>query len=114
MEKEQRKKLVQKEIYRQYFPGLLYEIKVSDLPKNALPTDIINIEREEAFYSENDSWDEHTNLIILREREETDEEFEKRIQEEKRFSEELKARRKETYLKLKKEFEPGINKHEFE
>jgi len=44
-------------------------------------------------------------LEIYREREETDKEYEKRLSKEQKLSEELKKRRYETYLKLKKEFE---------
>lgn len=42
---------------------------------------------------------------ITRQIEETDEEFEKRIERNKRSAEEMKQRRYESYLRLKEEFE---------
>lgn len=70
-----------------------------------LPDDEIDIVRDEGHYSENESWDACTTLIIYREREETDEEYEKRIKDEERNAKWRKERRYENYLKLKEEFE---------
>jgi hypothetical protein len=67
--------------------------------------DIISIGYEEAFYSENNSWDGFYYCRVERMVEETDEEYENRM-ERKRSSESiLKKNRYEQYLKLKKEFE---------
>lgn len=67
--------------------------------------DIILFSYEEAYVSENNSYDAHYSGQIIRMIEETDEEFEERkikIQKEK---ERLKKLRYESYLKLKEEFE---------
>lgn len=69
--------------------------------------DIISIGHEEPYYSENNSWDEFYYCRVIRMVEETDEEYEDRM-ERKRSSESiLKKNRYEQYLKLKKEFEEG-------
>ena len=67
--------------------------------------DIINSCYEEEFYSENNSMDSHYSLMIVRKRLETDEEYNKRIENEVSMKEWAKERRYQTYLKLKKEFE---------
>jgi len=99
------KKVIPVQIFAKEFKGIDADIHFSDLPKEILPTDIIDIRREEPYYSENESWDAFTQLIIIREREETDEEYEKRISKEKKEKDFLKEKRYQTYLKLKEEFE---------
>lgn len=99
------KKTVIDEIYSKFFDGDNYQIRFSDLPKDILDTDIIDIAHEEAYYTENSSHDAFTNLVILREREETDEEYNKRIEQEAKIAESRKSKRYEEYLKLKNEFE---------
>lgn len=99
------KKIIKEEIYSKIFKGDYHEIKISDIPKDVQDNDIINIQRCETYVSENESYDAFTQLEIYREREETDKEYEKRLSKEQKLSEELKKRRYETYLKLKKEFE---------
>lgn len=67
--------------------------------------DIISIGYEEPYYSENNSWDGFYYCRVERMVEETDEEYEDRL-ERKRSSESiLKKNRYEQYLRLKKEFE---------
>ena len=67
--------------------------------------DIVSIGWEEPYYSENNSWDGFYYCRVERMVEETDEEYENRM-ERKRSSESiLKKNRYEQYLKLKKEFE---------
>ena len=80
-------------------------IRRSDFPDELLPDDIIVINREDGFYSENNSWDGETRIQILREREQTEEEKEefRNFLAERR--EQLKKERYQEYLKLKKEFE---------
>lgn len=104
-----KKQLKTKVIAEKSFSGMYHKVtfnEILSLSKEILPTDIIQIERVEEFYSENNSWNEHTILQIIREVEETDEEFDKRIKEAELFKEESKKRRYESFLKLKKEFEP--------
>jgi hypothetical protein len=99
------KKLIQKEIFSKHYDGDWAIIRFKDLPDNLQPDDIIEIRREEAYYSENNSYDAYTELVVIREREETDEEYQKRISDNEYHKEELRKRRYETYLKLKQEFE---------
>lgn len=100
------KKKVKEEIYTKSFKGEFREIRFSDLPKDIQENDIIHIYREEGFHKENNSLDAYTELVIIREREESDKEYQKRIEYDKAFKEELMKRRYENYLKLKEEFEP--------
>ena len=100
------KQKVQEEIYTKDFKGNFQEIRFSDLPKDIQENDIIDIRREESFYSKNNSYDAYTELVVIREREETDEEYQKRISDNEYIKEELRKRRYENYLKLKSEFEP--------
>jgi hypothetical protein len=69
------------------------------------PNDVIIAGHDEGFYSENNSWDPHYFLEITRDRLETDEEFAERVEEESKLKVDMKKRRYEHYLKLKKEFE---------
>lgn len=92
-------------IFNKHYEGYREWFKFEDLPKDLLPTDKIRFEKTERFYSENESWDDYTELIVYRDREETDEEFEKRKLFWEKKKEESKKLRYESYLKLKKEFE---------
>ena len=67
--------------------------------------DIISLEWVEPFYSENNSHDGFFNAKVIRMVEETDEQFQKRIQDIERDKKLARERRYENYLKLKKEFE---------
>jgi hypothetical protein len=59
----------------------------------------------EPYYSENESNDGHYLIEISRMVEETDEEYEKRMNKQKQNEEFLKQKRYENYLKLKEEFD---------
>lgn len=100
-----KKRIVEEEIFRKYYNGIIVGVSLKDLPDNLEPNDILHIREEEAFYSENNSWDDHTIVTVLRPRLETDEEFEKRIKEAEELMSDLRERRYKTYLKLKEEFE---------
>jgi hypothetical protein len=67
--------------------------------------DIISIGYEEAFYSENNSWGGFYYCRVERMIEETDEEYEDRMERKRNSESMLKKNRYEQYLKLKKEFE---------
>lgn len=100
------KQLIETLIHRKRIgEGENQTVYIKDIPLNLLPTDIINIIRDKGYYSENNSWDAFTAIEIYRIVEETDEQYEKRIQKEEREKEYLKKRRYEYYLKLKQEFE---------
>ena len=100
------KQKIKTEIYHKDFKGNYADVRFSNLPKDIQENDIIDIRREEAFFSENNSYDAYTELVVTRERDETDEEYQKRISDNEYHKEELKKRRYENYLKLKSEFEP--------
>lgn len=67
--------------------------------------DIIGIGYEEGYYSENNSWDGFYYCRVERMVEETDEEYEDRMERKRSSDSLLKKNRYEQYLKLKKEFE---------
>jgi hypothetical protein len=67
--------------------------------------DIVSIGWEEPYYSENNSWDGFYYCRVERMVEETDEEYEDRMERKKSTDALLKKNRYEQYLKLKKEFE---------
>lgn len=100
------KKKIKTEIFQKQFNGNNQDVRFSDLPKDIQENDIIEINREDAFYSENNSYDAYTELLVIREREETDEEYQERMSDNKLRQEELRKIRYETYLRLKSEFEP--------
>lgn len=100
-----KKRLVKKIIFEKYYRGAISGIRFSDLPKDLLEDDIINIEHVEGHYSENNSWGDHANLYVYREREETDEEFEERQRKMEEIFKKSKEERYKQYLKLKEEFE---------
>lgn len=99
------KQKIKEQIFKKHFNSQYATVRASDLPKDIQENDIIEIRSEDAFFSENNSYDAYTELVVFREREETDEEYQKRLSNNKKANEELKKRRYETYLKLKKEFE---------
>ena len=69
--------------------------------------DIVSIGWEEPYYSENNSWDGFYYCRVERMVEETDEEYEDRMERKRNSESMLKKNRYEQYLKLKKEFEEG-------
>jgi hypothetical protein len=66
--------------------------------------DVISIVFDEGFVSENNSWDGGYIATVTRMAEETDVEFEKRQKDIALQDKWAKDRRRESYLKLKKEF----------
>jgi hypothetical protein len=99
------KKFITKEIFRKSYNENLALIPFGDIPSYILPTDKIHIEYDEGYFSESNSWDAHTDLVISREVLETDEEFDKRMLNASKEYERMKTARYEHYLKLKKEFD---------
>jgi hypothetical protein len=78
----------------------------ADLKKIAFEDgDVLSIGYDEGFYSENNSCSPYYYAEVIRMVEETDEEHQTRLAEIARQKEQLKARRFETYQKLKAEFE---------
>ena len=94
---------IQKTIFRdqKYKPFTWADIK--NIPFE--DDDVIDISWVEPYYSENNSWDGHWSAEVNRMVEETDEEYQKRIQQKEKESKRTKERRYESYLRLKKEFE---------
>lgn len=70
--------------------------------------DIIFADYDEGFVSENNAMDSHFYFKIIREREETDKEFENRKQAWEAQQKMSKQMRYQSYLKLKKEFEDEV------
>jgi hypothetical protein len=99
------KQSIKKEIFSKTFEGDLAEIRFSDLPKDIEGSDIIDIQRVESYYSENNSYDAYSILLVYRITEETDDEYKKRLLRNEDYKERMKKLRYEEYLKLKKEFE---------
>lgn len=67
--------------------------------------DILHIAYDEGYYSENNSWDPHYFVEITRMVEETDEQFNNRLEKLEDNEKWAKKKRYESYLRLKKEFE---------
>ena len=82
-------------------------LKVCDIPKDLLPDDKIYCHVDEGHISENDSWDPSTEYIVVRTRDQTDEEYQKDVDFWTKKNEESRKARYTHYLKLKKEFEEG-------
>lgn len=80
-------------------------LHTTDLPEGILPTDEIYLRYDEGFYSEDNSWDPFTEVIVIRERPETEKEKEQRLKEAADHKAEMRERRYQNYLKLKEEFE---------
>lgn len=101
------KRQIKELVYIKQFTGEYYDVRFSDLPKDIQDNDIINIIRDDGgSYDENEFYNPNTQLHVIREREETDEEYQQRITDAEHTKEELRKRRYENYLKLKSEFEP--------
>ena len=95
------KQKVKEQIYTKDFKGNLQEVRFSDLPKDIQENDIIDIRREEAFFSENNSYDAYTELVVIREREETDEEEAERERNEAVYANQALMRDKQLFEQLK-------------
>lgn len=80
-------------------------IKFGEIDIELRPDDIILAGHDEGYYSENNSWDARYYLEVNRDRLETDEEFKKRKEDNEWHRKDLRKRRYQNYLKLKKEFE---------
>jgi hypothetical protein len=101
------KKMIEEVVWEKFYDrqnGV--DIKKEELPLDIMqPGDILRFRHEDAFFSDNNSYDEHCHLEVIRERLETDEEFEKRKKRVEQETKMYKKRRYESYLKLKAEFE---------
>lgn len=83
-------------------------IPLKDITVELQPDDIVTQQYIEADSMGDESWDSHWQLQVERDREETDEEYQERIEENAKFQEYVRKRRYENYLLLKKEFEESI------
>lgn len=97
------KKLIEKEIYssrkkKRFTWGDLKHIEFQD-------NDIINTGWEEAHHSDTESFDGYYYCYVSRMVEETDTEYQKRLDMEAADKERIRKSRYETYLRLKQEFE---------
>ncbi len=97
------KKFITETIFRKQNNN--HPIRFGEIKIELEPDDVIFAGHDEGYYSENNSWDAHYYLEVHRNRLETDEEFEKRKVRDEEGKVEMRKRRYENYLKLKKEFE---------
>ena len=81
-----------------------YIFHISDIPADVLPTDEINIHRSSCEYK--DETYENSQLVITREREETDEEYENRMAQLELDKETLRKKKWHDYLRLQQYFFP--------
>ncbi len=93
-------------IFKKHYKGERTCVPFGDFPPNLLPTDTVTIDVHEAFYTENNSSDGVTWLIIKRERDKTPEEIAKDKEFWAKLKEKSKADRLKQFEKLKQEFEP--------
>jgi len=100
---------IKEEIYNKCFSGR-YEIRVSDLPTDLEPDDIIEIEYVDSYFSENHSYDDHTYLKIYRERDETEDERTERLERIDNAKKLLEKIKHQEYLALKAIYENGDKK----
>jgi len=100
------KKIITEKIYHdESFQNPFNYKKIKDL--NLQDDDIVYHHYEESYFFENESWGAGYILEVVRSREETDEEYNDRIERINSISELNKKNRFEKYLELKKEFENG-------
>jgi hypothetical protein len=94
-------------IHEQVFHKISYKepIKFKEIDIDLEPDDEILQDFEDEYHGSDHAHDAHWSMTIFRDRLETDEEFEKRMEELERMRGELKERRRQQYIKLKKEFE---------
>ena len=101
------RKIVKEEIFSKQYDGEEREIPIGDLPEDLEPTDLLIYSSDPGHYSDNNSYDAHTIVKILRPRLETDEEYSDRLRLSAQFLSKAKARRYDVFMKLKDEFEPS-------
>lgn len=94
-----------KAIFSKHYDGDNATVLFSHLPTDLLPDDMIDIVREDQYVSESNSYDARTELFVLRMVEETDEEYQRRLDREATEEKWRKEQRYKNYLSLKKEFE---------
>lgn len=82
-------------------------LKVCDIPKDLLPDDKIYCHNQPSHFCETDSWEPYTEYIVVRLRDETDEEHRKNVEWWEKKKEESRKARYEQYLRLKQEVETG-------
>jgi hypothetical protein len=82
-------------------------LKVCDIPKDLLPGDKIYCVSDPGHWSENNSWEPYTEYLVIRMRDQTDEEYQKDVDFWEKRKEESRKDRYAHYLTLKKEFEEG-------
>lgn len=95
-----------KQIFSKQYDGEYATVLFSHLPTDLLPDDIIDIGREGKYVSENYSFEPYTELVVYRMVEETDEEYQRRMEIAEWEAKRMKEQRYKNYLSLKKEFEP--------
>lgn len=99
--------IIKKEIHRIHIANWEEApIAFKIVPKDLLPDDELVVRYCEGLISENNCYDPSTKLIITRMVEETPEEESKRLARKERTEKSNKNLRYESYLRLKREFDP--------
>lgn len=106
VDKSKPKKTVYDNIFRKRYDGEECDILIGDLPKDLQPTDVLTYVSDPGYYSDNNSWDAYTEVMVSRPRLETDEEQAERLENSRLYLEKRRDDRYSTYLKLKEEFAP--------
>ena len=99
------KKIIRKIKYEKILNFYNDSFTLSDLPEDILPTDEIVFTACNGVHTDNEEYDDYSVLSIYEKVLETDEEYEKRINQLNKDRETLKNMRYASYLKLKNEFE---------
>lgn len=107
IKKEMERKKVEETIHTIRYDWSDAPLKVCDIPKDLLPDDKIYCHSDEGYISENESWNPFTEYIVVRFRDQTDEEYQKDVEWWEVKKEESRKARYAHYLQLKKEFEEG-------
>lgn len=97
------KKIIQTTVFEKI--SYKQPIKFGEINVELQPDDVILQNYEEEYHGSDHGHDAHWSMTVYRDRLETDEEFEKRKKDGEELQATLKERRREQYLKLKKEFE---------
>lgn len=98
------KQVKSKQIFRRGYQGSDAAIPYGHLPKDLKDDDVMYINYEYEGHHGSDG--NYTSIAIYRQVEETDEEYELRLETDKISKENARKIRYDRYLKLKEEFEP--------
>jgi hypothetical protein len=102
-----KRKKVEETIHKIHYDFEEAPLKVCDIPKDLLPDDKIYFMSDPGHWSEDNSWEPFTEYLVVRLRDQTDEEYQKDVEWWEAKKEEARKARYVHYLQLKKEVEEG-------